>query len=151
MTEPFALPAAGLVEVVGESYRQDELHALEPLTTSSAPFLGEVEGRARRAAEDQIDGRWFRAVLRPEPANPHDPNAIAVDAEPVGQVGYLRRADALAYRPVFDALAERGIETATCPAFLIGEGKLGQSIGVLLCLAGPDEILARLIDGSAGP
>jgi hypothetical protein len=136
---PFSLPANGLVDVVGESYRQDVLRALH--TTGSGAYLSEVGGRARRVAEDQFDGRWFRAVLRPEPANEHDPNAIAVDAESGGQVGYLSRANALAYQPVF---AELGIGRASCPAYLIGEDKPEQSLGVMLCLSPPDEILEQL-------
>jgi len=139
---PFLLPANGLVDVVGESYRQEVLRALH--TTGSGSYLAEVGGRARRVAEDQFDGRWFRAVLRPEPANEHDPNAIAVDAEAGGQVGYLSRANALAYQPVFAKLAARGIKSATCPAYLIGEDKADQSLGVMLCLSEPDEILDRL-------
>jgi hypothetical protein len=138
----YTLPADGLVAVVGESYRQDVLRALP--TTSSTPYLGEVGGRARYVAEDQLDGRWFRAVLRPEPENEHDPNAIAVDAEAGGQVGYLSRGDALGYAAVFAALRERGVARATCPAYLIGEEVAGQTLGVMLCLSVPDEILDSL-------
>jgi HIRAN domain len=138
----FALPADGLVAVVGTSYRQDVLRTLP--TTSSSPYLGEVGGRARYVAEDQIDGRWFRAALRPEPENEHDPNAIAVDAESAGQVGYLSRDDALAYTPVFAALRTRGVERATCPAYLVGEEKAEQTLGVMLCLSKPEEILRSL-------
>ncbi len=128
--------------MVGESYRQDVLRSLH--TTSSGVYLAEVGGRARRVAEDQFDGRWFRAVLRPAPANEHDANAIAVDAEAGGQVGYLSRANALAYQPVFARLAACGITLATCPAYLIGEDKPEQSLGVMLCLSPPGEILEQL-------
>ena len=132
--------------MVGESYRQDELGAIAVRATSSAPFLAEVGGRARRVAEDQLDGRWFRAVLRPEPDNPHDANAIAVDAEDGGQIGYLSRADALAYAPVFAAIRALGYERASCPAYLIGEERLQQSLGAMLCLSTPEETLESLAD-----
>jgi len=112
--------------------------------TSSTGFLAEVGGRARRVAEDQIDGRWFRAVLRPEPENPHDANAVAVDAEDVGQIGYLSRRDALAYGPVFEALRAQGYDSATCPAYVIGEERAQQSLGAMLCLSAPEEILRSL-------
>jgi HIRAN domain len=132
--------------VVGESYRQEELRAVAERATSSVGFLAEVGGCARRVAEDQLDGRWFRAVLRSEPANPHDANAVAVDAEDAGQIGYLSRNDALAYAPVFDVLRTLGYELASCPAYVIGEERAQQSLGAMLCLSAPDEILRSLVD-----
>ena len=132
--------------MVGESYRQDALRSVARHATSSALYLAEVEGRARRVAEDQIDGRWFRAALRPEPENPHDENAVAVDAEGGDQIGYLRRADAAAYAPVFAALASRGYDRATCPAYVTGEDREESSLGAMLCLSPPADIMAALAD-----
>jgi hypothetical protein len=138
------LLAGDIVEVVGESYRQDTLRRVETTATNSWPYLDELTGYARRRAEEDLEGRWFRAVLVREPDNPADPHAIAVHAEDVGAVGYLSRANALAYAPVFEALARAGSTQATCPAFLIGGGR-GTGLGVLLCLSPPDDVLHDLI------
>ena len=136
----FALPARGLVAAVGTSYRQDAVREVAERGEGSGPFLGEVGGAARRAAEDDFDGRWFRAELAREPENPHDPNAIAVLAEGGTQLGYLGRDDAIAYEAVFERIGGRG----SCPAFVVGEERLGQTLGVMLCLSAPDEILGEL-------
>jgi hypothetical protein len=133
-----ALPARGLVAVVGTSYRQDAVREVAAHAQGSGPFLAEVGGPARRAAEDQFDGRWFRAELEREPDNVHDPNAIAVYAQGGPQVGYLGRDNAIAYGPVFARLVGRG----SCPAFVVGEERQGQTLGVMLCLSPPEEILA---------
>jgi hypothetical protein len=138
------LLAGDIVEVVGESYRQDALLRVEATATNSWPYLDELTGYARRRAEEDLEGRWFRAVLAREPDNPADPNAIAVHAADVGPVGYLSRANALAYAPVFDALARAGSTHGSCPAFLIGSGR-GVGLGALLCLSSPDEVLRDLI------
>jgi hypothetical protein len=138
------LLAGDIVEVVGESYRQDALRRVEATATNSWPYLDELTGYARRRAEEDLEGRWFRAVLVREPDNPADPHAIAVHADDVGAVGYLSRANALAYAPVFEALARAGSTQATCPAFLIGGGR-GTGLGVLLCLSPPDDVVRDLI------
>jgi hypothetical protein len=138
------LLAGDIVEVVGESYRQDALLRVEATATNSWPYLDELTGYARRRAEEDLEGRWFRAVLVREPDNPADPHAIAVHAADVGLVGYLSRANALAYAPAFEALARAGSSHGTCPGFLIGSGR-GVGLGVLLCLSPPDEVLRDLI------
>ena len=136
MTPP-ALPARGLVAVVGTSYRQDALREVAAHAKGSGPFLDEVGGSARRAAEDQFDGRWFRAELVREPENEHDQNAIAVRELDGPQIGYLSRDDAVAYGPVLAGVGGR----ATCPAFVVGEERLGQTLGAMLCLSPAAEIL----------
>lgn len=68
------------LEVVGESYRQEELWRI-------------VGGL--RADYVRFD---VHAVLVPDPANPHDPNAIEVRIDGT-LVGYLSRQDAAHYRP----------------------------------------------------
>ena len=138
------LLAGDIVEVVGESYRQDTLRRVETTATNSWPYLDELTGYARRRAEEDLEGRWFRAVLVREPDNPADPHAIAVHADDVGAVGYLSRANALAYAPVFEALARAGSTQGTCPGFLIGGGR-GAGLGVLLCLSPPDDVVRDLI------
>ena len=74
-----------LVNVAGESHYQEALRALTS-TDGTAEIRLEVE-----------------AVLVPEPANPHDPNAVMVQID--GRlVGYLPRADAVAYGPMIAAV-----------------------------------------------
>ena len=135
-----ALPAHGLVAVVGTSYRQEAVREVAERAKGSGAFLDEVGGAARRAAEDDFDGRWFRAELAREPDNEHDPNAVAVFADEGTQLGYLSRDDAVAYGAVFARIDGRG----SCPAFVVGEERLGQTLGVMLCLSPPDEILKEL-------
>ena len=58
------------------------------------------------------NGVSVTATLVHDPKNAYDPNAISVRLD--GQViGHLQRAEAKAYRPVMDALAQRGL-TAYC-------------------------------------
>jgi NAD(P)H-hydrate repair Nnr-like enzyme with NAD(P)H-hydrate dehydratase domain len=64
----------GFVAVVGEASYQDALRSL------SDAF--ELIGR---------DERTFTAKLVPEPANPYDPNAVAVMTELDATIGYLAR------------------------------------------------------------
>jgi hypothetical protein len=137
------LHAGALVHVVGESYRQEVLRSVATRTTDSSPFLVDVTGDPRRIAETELDKRWFRAVLVPEPSNEYDRNAVAVHAEGVGQIGYLSREDALEYRPVIAALRNKGA-LGTCPAFLIGGTAGKPSYGAILCLSDPEQVLADL-------
>lgn len=142
------LHAGEILEVVGESYRQDVLRRVEAVATNSWPYLDHLTGYARRRAEEDLEGRWFQAVLRREPDNPADTNAVAVEAAGVGGVGYLSRENAVAYRKVFEALAARGFDAGTCPAFLIGGSRPDQGLGVLLCLSPPDAVLRELQSSS---
>jgi hypothetical protein len=138
------LHACDLVEVVGESHRQDALRRVAAIATGSGRFVGELSGRARKLADEKADGRWFRAVLICEKSNQFDSNAIAVHADGVGLLGYLGRDDAIDYQPVFRELERRGCRIGTCPAFLIG-GEAGKpSYGVLLCLSSPERIISDL-------
>lgn len=130
--------------MVGESYRQEALQRVAATATNSWPYLDDLTGYARRRAEEDLEGRWFRAVLRREPDNPADSNAVAVHAADIGAVGYLSRADAGAYAPVFAALARHGFDAGTCPAFLIGGRDPDGTLGVLLCLSPPDAVVAAL-------
>lgn len=91
-----------------------------------------------------IDGAKNRdhvAFLFPEPFNPYDPNAVRVFLS-VGHVGYLSRADAVAYRLPIDILAARG-QVLGCRASISGgwnrDGDLGY-FGVSLYLSDPDAL-----------
>jgi len=140
---PTAVHAGELVEVVGESYRQDALRRLAGQATDGVPFMNDLSGRPRRIAEAE-DRLWFRASLVREPENEHDRNAIAVYADGIGQLGYLGRNDALAYQPVFAVLEAHGSRGATCPAFLVGGERAKPSFGVILCLSSPEQIIREL-------
>ena len=140
--EALTLHAAGTVEVVGESFRQDALERVARVATGPELYLEDLKGRARsRTRNPKL--LWFQAALFREPDNPHDRNAIAVHASGVGQVGYLDRETAILYRPVFDELARQGVAIGACPAFLTGEpGRT--TLGVVLCLSSPEAVIGDL-------
>ena len=119
------------VDVVGESNYQDALWRA----------VGERSPKGARR-------HYVTAVLRPEPDNKYDPNAIAVHAvTPTGalKVGYLSRRLAEEYHADFVALRARGYETGACDAVIIGgfrdeEGDVA-SLGIRLNLGRPGSIL----------
>jgi hypothetical protein len=107
-------------EVVGESFRQAALLALDARTTLDS------QGR-----------KTFVAFLHPEADNEHDRNAVAVRAADNGDhLGYMPRDAAAAYH---EPLAQRG--DAQVPAILFGGGKRKPSIGVWLDLTGLCRVL----------
>ena len=57
------LHASKLVEVVGESHRQDALRRVAARTSDCGPFLKELSGRTLKIAETEPRRRWFRAHL----------------------------------------------------------------------------------------
>lgn len=106
--------------MVGESHYQDALRA-------ACGSDGREEVR-----------RECVAALVPEPDNPHDPNAVMVQID--GRlVGYLARADAVAYGPLVRGIAARG-RTAVAEAVVAGRGAAGgtSNLGVFLRLPAPD-------------
>ena len=82
--------AGGLLAIVGESYRQDELRAVSRRTTDGSRFRADLASYAAEVADEEPDRRWFLAVLVREPDNPKDPEAVAVHAERGGKLGYLK-------------------------------------------------------------
>ena len=76
-------------QVAGESFHGTELRSL----------FGPASPRGVELKES--------ALLIAEPANPHDPNAVAVTVRGV-TVGYLPREDAARYQPLAVSLAQRG-------------------------------------------
>lgn len=122
------VPGGFEVEVVGESNYQDA--------------IAEVAGRKTEDSQRILT----QAHLVPEPTNPYDPGAIAVQI--AGRtVGYLNRSAAKTYAPVAQALVQQGI-TAVCQAWIVGGWERGEedsgSWGVRLDIATPDEILRQL-------
>lgn len=87
-------------QTVGEGYYQDQLDA----------FCG---GKCEEGHEKSC-----RATLMPEPGNPHDKNAVAVQ---IGgsTVGYLPRSDAVAFHRDMRRLGAAG-QSATCRAVVTG-------------------------------
>jgi hypothetical protein len=134
--------AGGLLGIVGESYRQDELRALSRRTIDASRFRADLAAYAAEAADDEPDRRWFLAVLVREPDNPKDSEAVAVHAEGGGKLGYLKREDARRYAQVFRSLEKRGYDAAACPAMLNGGGD--KSFGVVLAISAPGPVLNDL-------
>jgi HIRAN domain len=134
--------AGGLLGIVGESYRQDELRALSRRTTDASRFRADLAAYAAEVADEEPDRRWFLAVLVREPDNPKDPEAVAVHAEGGGKLGYLKREDARRYAQVFRSLEKRGYDAAACPALLNGGGD--KSFGVVLAISAPGPVLNDL-------
>jgi hypothetical protein len=118
------------VEVVGESFYQSALDRAAGGRTEHGPVhVAHIAG------------------LAPEPSNPHDPNAVVVQLDGA-TVGHLSRTDAVAYRPVFEAVARMGYPAIGCHATLTGGWDRGGgdrgSIGVVLHLGTPRELLGEL-------
>jgi HIRAN domain len=111
--------------IVGESHRQSALRDLDG-------------GRLQRG--EQVN---FIVALIPEPENTYDKNAIRVEIQGGGQIGYLSRDDASEYHDVFRWLAERNV-VGVARAKLIG-GVVGKpSIGVMIDILESVELLASL-------
>lgn len=119
---PTFLIGGRLVNVAGESHYQDA--------------LTEIVGDAA-ASEAQVR-HPTEAVLVPEPDNPHDANAVRVEIDG-RKVGYLPRAEAVAYGPMLRTLADRG-RAAAAEAVVAGRTDAGTSnLGVFLRLPEPEE------------
>jgi HIRAN domain len=121
------LPRGAHVAVHGESFRQDAIRALLPSCTTHP-----------------IDGRpTCDVVLVAEPANPYDPNAIAVHAS-TGHVGYLPRDVAPDFGSVFAELQRLGYSGGRCGALITGGTPDKPSNGIVLLLDYPDVCLRHL-------
>lgn len=115
------LSTDGRLSVVGESHYQSALQAV-------------VGGRDAYGFENAVAAR---AVLVPEPDNPHDRNAVRVDID--GRpVGHIAREQAVAYQPPLLDLKADGL-FGTCPAYICcGDEGI---YGVWLNLSSPDRLL----------
>jgi hypothetical protein len=111
-----------LVRVVGTSHYQEALHEL----------AGPQPGDERTRFE-------CTATLVPEPDNPHDPDAVAVQINDT-TVGYLARDEHPRWREVVDTLAQHG-RLAEAAAMIAGRGGL---LGVFLRLPTPTEAKAQV-------
>ena len=108
------------MEIVGESQYQEAL---------------------RDVWQDTKPEREFDARLTPEPDNPYDANAVAVQSIDGSTLGYLPRAEAARYQQLLLQLTERG-DIPVCAARLAGGGR--KSFGVWLDVDGPTIVAAKL-------
>ncbi len=95
---------------------------------SYQPALRRISGGRRERGEDVK----FEVLVRREPDNPYDSNAVCVTVNGVGTVGYFRRDEAARVQTALSTLEAVG-HVLVCPAFLIG-GEDRKYIGVLLDL-----------------
>ncbi len=103
-------------EIVGESSYQDALHRV-------------------RASASKKDSRGYAVatvVLRREPSNRYDANAIEVIHPNHGRIGYVPKDEADRLRPYFEGLRNAGLGGAACDAVLLGGGRDRPSIGAFL-------------------
>jgi hypothetical protein len=131
--EPVHLPPGEPVEVKGEASYQRALSEI-------------CGGKCEQGHSLPV-----QAELAPEPDNAYDPNAVKVI---VGRrlVGYLSRANALAYRDAMQHLVRTG-RTGTCAATVVGGWRRGTDdegmFGIWLDLAAPDVLRRHLEDGGS--
>jgi hypothetical protein len=123
LVDPIDLSGEDSVAVVGESFYQERL-----------------SGAAGPKRPGGVELRTRFALVR-EPENPHDQNAIAVELEDGGTVGYLSRDDAVAYGPLLAQCAARGRPAVTEGVILGGDAGRDTAFGVWLHLRGPAESL----------
>lgn len=112
------------LSIVGESNYQDSL------------------ARAKLVGRDYNGMVYAYALLKPEPENEHDPNALRVMNKWHETIGYLSRRDALAYKEAAELWQSKGY-LLQCQA-KIG-GPLGR-IGGWLDLSPPKDIVAKFHD-----
>jgi hypothetical protein len=133
--EPKGMPLAKggatfACRLAGTAYRQEALSALR------AELL-------RMPRDKRVAGRCgaFIAELRPDPGNPHDQGAVAVEAAGYGTVGWLPRGEGARYTPLLQSMQARGLRPQ-CPAEIC-KGPDG-TLGVRLDLATAAAVAARL-------
>ncbi len=134
------------LDVVGEAYRQ------ENVAGARAPHPGDLP-----PGLPPPPAGYYKALLIPEPTNQFDPNAIAIYVWVGGgwaMGGYLSRANALDYRPLFEHLAEHARERGlgdpaiACDAVRVREG---QGFGLILHLGTPGECVSELVTEDRSP
>lgn len=114
------------ISAVGESHYQDNLR--------------DAMGCRFRNPDDLIK---FDILLIPEPENLYDRNAVALYSGSLQKLGYLSRENAAKYKQVFRKLKEMG-RTGTAKAAIVGGTKTKPSIGLIVDLLGPREIIDRI-------
>ncbi len=127
------------LDVVGEAYRQENVASARPPNPGDLP-----PGLPAPPAG------YYKALVFREPSNQYDPNAIAVALWAGGTwalSGYLARATALDYQPLYAHLAAHaaasglGDPAVACDAARVREGS---GFGVVLHLGTPGECVGEL-------
>ncbi len=103
-------------EIVGESSYQDALRRV----------------RASASRKDSRGCAVATVVLRREPSNRHDANAIEVIHPDHGRIGHVSRDEAERLGPYFEGLRKAGLDGAACDAVLVGGDRGRPSIGAFL-------------------
>jgi hypothetical protein len=120
------------VEVKGESFHQDTISKLV-----GASGNVRTDGDRRRAT--------LRVWLRPEPENPHDPNAVLVAALSGHPLGHLPRGLCASYQGVLNEVGHRA--RIWCEACVFGRRVEGRwNYGIWLDLPSAAE-LRTVLDG----
>lgn len=85
------------------------------------------------------------AVVIPDPANPYDSNAVAIQVN-AEHVGYLSRGDALDYQPAVQAFAAQA-KVIVANAVIAGRGPESETrnLGIFLKLPPPQEALDQAL------
>jgi len=97
--------------------------------------------KARRQVTKDNSGRLVIAVLvRCEPTNPHDENAVRVSTLVGDTLGYLSRENAQVYCAAISAIEQSG-RTVRCNATFYGGDQARPTIGVWLDLKSPADLL----------
>lgn len=127
------------VAIVGESHYQDAFLKIAASRHRSDPGPG----------DDYHRGEWRHVVvvLWPEPSNPYDRNAVAIQVAegrgyPSAVVGYLSRADAVAYQPAIKAATKQGLVLAA-NAKIMGGGE-GYDFGLVIRMGTAEECLEEI-------
>lgn len=127
------------LDVVGEAYRQENVASARP------PNLGDLP-----PGLPAPPAGYYKALLLPEPSNPHDPNAIAVALWAGGAwalSGYLARTTALDYQTLFGHLAAKAAQAGLGPPAIACDAarvREGSGFGVVLHLGTPAECIVEL-------
>ena len=131
------------VQVVGETYRQENVASARPPGPDDLP-----------PGLPPPPPGLFKAMIIPDPTNRYDANAIGVHLWAGGSwalAGYLSRDDAVAYGPVFRHLA--GDAGSLAPAISCDAARVSErgEMGVVLHLGTPGECIAELVTDDRTP
>ena len=127
------------LDVVGEAYRQENVASARPPNPGDLP-----------PGLPPPPTGYYKALLFQEPTNQFDPNAIAIALWAGGAwalSGYLSRASALDYQPLYAHLAAKASENGLGPPAIACDAarvREGSGFGVVLHLGTPAECIAEL-------
>ena len=113
-------------------YEQEEAHAYHSGSAIITNVVG-VTFNGRQAVIARLDV-GDTLLLRREPDNPYDRNAICVECPTGLQVGYLNRNLAAQLAPFFDMHTQ---PSHACVRQLTGSGQGGYSLGVVVSFCIP--------------